>query len=131
MAALVSPAVVAGAVLCWILLSDTFGFPQFVIWLSLFYGYPLTFVAGVPLWLWCKRNYGISWPKVLVGGAVCGSVVPLLMYLLVLVSSMSTKNNWHTQEVVAVLLRFVAGGALLGMAISMTFRLVAGVPKSE
>ncbi len=129
-ATLVSPALVAGTILCWILLSDTVGFPQFVIWLSLIYGYPLTLVAGVPLWLWCKRKYGISWPKVLVGGAVCGSIVPVLMYVPVLLSSVSTKNNWHTQEVVAELLRFALGGALLGIAIALTFRLVAGAPKS-
>ena len=83
------------------------------------------------MWLWCKRKYGISWSKVLAGGAVCGSAVPVLMYVPVLLSSMSTKNNWHTQEVAMELLRFVLGGAMLGMAIATTFRLVAGAPKSS
>ena len=104
------------------------GGPQFVVWVALFYGYPLMLVAGVPLWLWCKGRFAITWFKVLVSGSICGLLIPMLLYVPILLSSFITRNVWHTNEVLLVLLAMALGGALLGAAIAVVFRLLAGAP---
>lgn len=127
-----APALVAVAILAISLLRDPSDAKYWgsIAWPLVFVVYPVVFTAGIAYWELCKYKWGMSWPRLVLGGAFLGALIPLLFSLLLVASSLlENKNSWYVKQQVADFAAFVGFGAAVGVMIAALIRWISGGSK--
>ena len=124
----VTPIIAAG--LSWALLSLTGGSgllaPTFVVLLLLIPGYLILLFLALPLYVWTKQKFGISWLTVLAAGALCGAFIPTAIHGVLL---MDATLGGRTDSLLSIMKDGVVATALgvaIGLVAAAIFKLLVG-----
>lgn len=121
---------IVAALLCgcvaWVFEGRSLFAPLMVAWIALIPGYLVMFFIALPLYVWIKVRYGIGWKGILVGGAGCGSLIPIVIYLVALLATSRDTQQiaWWAALVECAQLTFF--GATAGLVMATTFKVLTG-----
>ncbi len=100
------------------------------LWVMVVVAYPTMFFLALPAWRNATERGAVSWTRVLLYGAALGSIVPFLMAVVLVCVALRDGRKYGVLSAVQECLAMLVLGLVCGIAIAITFRLIAGSPKA-
>ena len=100
--------------------------PMFVAWVVLIPGYLVLLFLAIPLYVWIKKKFGITWLTVLMAGAACGAATPVIIHGIVFVDATFSGQFSSLLSIMKDGVGATAFGVTVGMATAAVFKVLVG-----